>query len=157
VYQQPGHHAGRYGKAHASTQGFCLLNNVCIAAHHLRLQHALSRIAIFDFDVHHANGTEEIVGGVDGLLLLQVYADFDFIDASPSAPAFANVHSRLLKASNQSENLSVTMTKVDELCLCVVSAVLTECDDRNFCRCCENSNQSSYWCRLDLMRIVPTR
>ena len=32
------------------------------------------RVAIFDFDVHHANGTEDCVGGVDGMLLLQIYA-----------------------------------------------------------------------------------
>lgn len=59
----PGHHAGR-----ASAMGFCLFNNAAIAALHALHQHGLERVAILDFDVHHGNGTEEIVGG-DGRVL----------------------------------------------------------------------------------------
>ena len=52
----PGHHAGRdYG------MGFCLFNNVAIGAMHALEAHGLSRVAIVDFDVHHGNGTEDIV------------------------------------------------------------------------------------------------
>jgi acetoin utilization deacetylase AcuC-like enzyme len=40
--------------------GFCLFNNVAIAALHARAVHGLERIAIVDWDVHHGNGTEEI-------------------------------------------------------------------------------------------------
>lgn len=49
----PGHHA----EADLS-MGFCLLNNVAIAACHLLACHALKRVAIVDFDVHHGNGTQ---------------------------------------------------------------------------------------------------
>ena len=38
--------------------GFCLFNNVAIAAEHARAAHGLRRIAIVDFDVHHGNGTQ---------------------------------------------------------------------------------------------------
>lgn len=50
----PGHHAGR-GRA----SGFCLLNNVAVAAAALRSQ-GLERIAIVDWDVHHGDGTQAI-------------------------------------------------------------------------------------------------
>ncbi len=40
--------------------GFCLFNNVAIAAHHALAAHGLARVAIVDFDVHHGNGTQDI-------------------------------------------------------------------------------------------------
>jgi acetoin utilization deacetylase AcuC-like enzyme len=49
----PGHHAE---PAHA--MGFCLFNNVAIAAQHARQAHGVARVAVIDFDVHHGNGTQ---------------------------------------------------------------------------------------------------
>ena len=51
----PGHHAG-YRRA----MGFCLFNNVAIAARYLQQRHDINRILIVDWDVHHGNGTQEI-------------------------------------------------------------------------------------------------
>lgn len=51
----PGHHAGR-----DSAAGFCIFNNVAVAAAHALEHHGLQRVAIADFDVHHGNGTENI-------------------------------------------------------------------------------------------------
>lgn len=51
----PGHHAGRNSAA-----GFCIFNNVAVAAAHALEHHGLERVAIADFDVHHGNGTEDI-------------------------------------------------------------------------------------------------
>lgn len=51
----PGHHAGRNSAA-----GFCIFNNVAVAAAHALEHHKLERVAIADFDVHHGNGTEDI-------------------------------------------------------------------------------------------------
>ena len=51
----PGHHAER-GRA----LGFCLFNNVAIAAAALRERHGLERVAILDFDAHHGNGTQHL-------------------------------------------------------------------------------------------------
>ena len=51
----PGHHATR-----DTAMGFCLLNGIAIGAAHAVHEHALSRVAIIDFDVHHGNGTEAI-------------------------------------------------------------------------------------------------
>jgi acetoin utilization deacetylase AcuC-like enzyme len=51
----PGHHACR-----ARPMGFCIFNNVAVAALHALEAHGLERVAIIDFDVHHGNGTEDI-------------------------------------------------------------------------------------------------
>jgi acetoin utilization deacetylase AcuC-like enzyme len=52
----PGHHAER-----ETAMGFCLLGNVAAAARHALDHHGLSRVAIVDFDVHHGNGTQDLV------------------------------------------------------------------------------------------------
>ncbi len=52
----PGHHAET-----ATAMGFCSFNNVAIAAKHALESWSLKRVAIVDFDVHHGNGTQEIV------------------------------------------------------------------------------------------------
>ena len=51
----PGHHATR-----TQAMGFCLFNNVAVAAAHAMAEHGLKRVAIADFDVHHGNGTQDI-------------------------------------------------------------------------------------------------
>ena len=51
----PGHHATR-----DQAMGFCLFNNVAVAAAHAIAAHGLKRVAIADFDVHHGNGTQAI-------------------------------------------------------------------------------------------------
>jgi acetoin utilization deacetylase AcuC-like enzyme len=55
LVRPPGHHA----LPHAA-MGFCLLNNVAIAARAAIAEHALDRVLIVDWDVHHGNGTQDV-------------------------------------------------------------------------------------------------
>jgi acetoin utilization deacetylase AcuC-like enzyme len=64
----PGHHASR-----DKASGFCFFNNVAIAAKYAVERHGLKRVAIIDFDVHHGNGTEDIVAGDDRFLMASFY------------------------------------------------------------------------------------
>jgi acetoin utilization deacetylase AcuC-like enzyme len=55
VVRPPGHHATRN-----QSMGFCLFNNIALAAQHAKKKHRLTRILIVDWDVHHGNGTQDI-------------------------------------------------------------------------------------------------
>ena len=68
LVRPPGHHA-----LYASAMGFCLFNNVAVAAQHAIRQHKLERVLIVDWDVHHGNGTQDYFYERDDVLFFSVH------------------------------------------------------------------------------------
>ncbi|MFN4115068.1 MAG: histone deacetylase family protein, partial [Inhella sp.] len=84
----PGHHAMR-GKA----MGFCFFNNVALAARAALNLHGLQRVAVVDFDVHHGNGTEDILAGDARTLMVGLFEHplYPFSGVPPLAGNMLNI------------------------------------------------------------------
>lgn len=73
LVRPPGHHAGVGGAAlGAPTLGFCVFNNVALAAQHA-LDKGLKRVMVFDIDLHHGNGTQEIFNSTSSVLYVSLH------------------------------------------------------------------------------------
>jgi acetoin utilization deacetylase AcuC-like enzyme len=64
----PGHHAER-----AAAMGFCFFNNAAVGIRHALDVHGLQRVALIDFDVHHGNGSEDILAGDERVLMCSIF------------------------------------------------------------------------------------
>ena len=84
----PGHHATR-GQA----MGFCFFNNVAVAARHALDVRGLARVAIVDFDVHHGNGTEDIIANDERVLMVSIFQHplYPYSGAVPLGTNMVNV------------------------------------------------------------------
>jgi acetoin utilization deacetylase AcuC-like enzyme len=84
----PGHHACR-----ARPMGFCIFNNVAVAARHAVQAHGLERVAIIDFDVHHGNGTEDIFENDRQVLMASIFQHpfYPYSGTEDPAPNMVNV------------------------------------------------------------------
>ena len=84
----PGHHACR-----ARPMGFCIFNNVAVAARHAVQAHDIERVAIVDFDVHHGNGTEDIFENDPQVLMVSTFQHpfYPYSGTEDPAPNMVNV------------------------------------------------------------------
>jgi acetoin utilization deacetylase AcuC-like enzyme len=84
----PGHHATR-----DAAMGFCFFNNVAVAARHALDVRGLQRVAIVDFDVHHGNGTEDIIAGDERVLMASFFQHplYPYSGAVPKGTNMINV------------------------------------------------------------------
>jgi len=77
LVRPPGHHAGPRGG-----YGYCVFNNIALAALHLRQAHGLERVAIVDWDVHHGNGTQAAFWSDPTVLTISAHQEDLFPPAS---------------------------------------------------------------------------
>jgi acetoin utilization deacetylase AcuC-like enzyme len=84
----PGHHAER-----AKSMGFCFFNNIAIAARHALDAWGLQRVAVIDFDVHHGNGTEDILANDMRALMVSMFQHpfYPYCGTDDPAPNMCNV------------------------------------------------------------------
>lgn len=84
----PGHHATRH-----ETMGFCFFNNVAVGVRHALDVHGLERVAVVDFDVHHGNGTEDILCDDDRVLMVSFFQHplFPYTGTHPLGRNMVNV------------------------------------------------------------------
>ena len=98
----PGHHAGR-----SFAHGFCLINSVACAALHALDVLGLKRVAIVDFDVHRADGTEDIIKGDDRIAIFSLYQETAFPFGLQPAQASNIVNAPMPEGSDGADVLKV--------------------------------------------------
>ncbi|HYF58360.1 MAG TPA: histone deacetylase family protein [Burkholderiaceae bacterium] len=84
----PGHHAER-----GAAMGFCFFNNVAVGIRHALDVLGLERVALVDFDVHHGNGSEDILAGDERVLMVSTFQSrlYPFAGETPRGANMCNV------------------------------------------------------------------
>lgn len=104
LMRPPGHHAVRH-----EPMGFCYLNNIAIAATHA-LATGIKRIAVFDFDVHHGNGTEDILRDVPGAAFFSIH-EYPCYPGSGAANVGENCFNYPVAPFSSRDDYRTTLTK----------------------------------------------
>mmetsp|Transcript_8219 Transcript_8219/g.24496 ORF Transcript_8219/g.24496 Transcript_8219/m.24496 type:complete len:409 (+) Transcript_8219:197-1423(+) len=96
ICRPPGHHA-----LPAVPMGFCLLSTIAIAARYCQQEHGLQRVAIFDFDVHHGNGTHDTFYSEPDILFVSTHQRGTF--------PFTGKHSETGKGDGEGASINIPL------------------------------------------------
>jgi acetoin utilization deacetylase AcuC-like enzyme len=113
AHRPPGHHASQ---AHA--MGFCLFNNIAVAARYAVDSLGLSRVMVFDWDVHHGNGTNDIFHQSDEVLFVSIHQSPLYPGTGPASDVGAGA------GTGYTVNLPVPPGSDDPLYLSLVEHVV---------------------------------
>ncbi len=113
AHRPPGHHA-----LSDRAMGFCLFNNVAIAAQHAIGARGLDRVMVFDWDVHHGNGTNDIFHASDQVLFVSIHQSPLYPGTGPARDAGSG------PGEGYTVNLPVPATSDDALYLSLVRHVV---------------------------------
>jgi acetoin utilization deacetylase AcuC-like enzyme len=79
MHRPPGHHA-----LPTRAMGFCLFNSIAVAARHALRAEGIERVLIFDWDVHHGNGTNDIFHAADEVMFISIHESPLYPGAGPA-------------------------------------------------------------------------
>lgn len=102
----PGHHATR-----DRAMGFCFFSNVAVAARHALAAWGLQRVAIVDFDVHHGNGTEDVLANDERVLMVSIFQHPFYPYCGTENPA-ANMCNVPVKAGTRGEEFRRIVSEI---------------------------------------------
>ncbi len=108
----PGHHATR-----GRSMGFCFFNQVAIGVRYAMEEYGLTRVAVVDFDVHHGNGTEDILSGDERVMMCGIF-QHPFYPHSGTGSVASNMHNIPIAAR----------TKGSDICQAIKDGWLSELD-----------------------------
>ena len=114
VHRPPGHHAEA-----ARAMGFCLFNNVAVAARRALSDHGVERVLVLDWDVHHGNGTNDIFHATPDVLFVSIHESPLYPGTGPASDVGSG------PGEGYTVNLPVPALSGDETFLSLVSHVVT--------------------------------
>jgi acetoin utilization deacetylase AcuC-like enzyme len=80
--------------------GYCIFNNIAIAAKHALERRGLERVAIIDYDVHHGNGTQKAFYDDDRVLFISLHQDSNYPIGSGEGGCWRRSHCCVIAAEN---------------------------------------------------------